>query len=63
MFEKPAATDQLGEFFRPSDNPLMNILMRTAAEEIDGINELIELQARQTGRPIVVLPSQPDTIH
>ena len=63
MIDNNRPDDRLGGFFRPTDNPLMNILMRTAAEEIDGVNELLELQARQTGRPIVVLPANPDTIH
>lgn len=63
MLIKTRSADDLGGFVDHTDNPLMNVLMRTAAEDLDGVNELLELQARQIGRPIVVLPSNPDTTH
>lgn len=56
--------DRVDPRFARQDKALVNILMRTAAEQLDGINELLELQARRIGgRPVVVLPRHPYTIH
>ena len=44
-------------------HPLANILRRTDPAQLDEIRELLDLQARRTGRPIVVLPRNPETIH
>jgi hypothetical protein len=64
MIRKTNLDDRVDPRFARQDKALVNILMRTSAEQLDGINELLELQARQIGgRPVVVLPRHPDAIH
>ena len=64
MIRRTDHDDRVDPRFARQDKALVNILMRTGVDELDGVNELLELQARQIGgRPVVVLPRHPDTIH
>jgi len=63
MTRKAEADDGVGAGFGLPFQPLMNILRRTEPEQLDEIRELLDLQARKIGRPIVVLPRNPDTVH
>lgn len=64
MLRKPAPKDSADLGLESVEHPMMNILLRTAVEELDGVNELLEIQARRNGgRPYIVLPRNPDTIH
>lgn len=63
MMTKNEFDEVAGAIFDMPYHPLANILRRTAPEQLDEIKELLDLQARKTGRPIVVLPRNPDTIH
>ena len=64
MTRKPALEDRVTMGVEHMEHPMMNILLRTAVEELDGVNELLEIQARRNGgRPYIVLPRNPETIH
>jgi len=52
-----------GNEFAVPFHPLAVILRRTEPEQLDEIKELLDLQAGRNGRPIVVLPRNPDTTH
>ncbi len=63
MMTKTEFDDVAGAEFELPFHPLANILRRTDPAQLDEIRELLDLQARKTGRAIVVLPRNPDTIH
>ena len=55
--------DVLEALLAAEEQPVVDLLCTEGDESLEALCELLELQSRRTGRPVVILPSHDDTRH
>jgi hypothetical protein len=55
--------DVLEVLLAAEEQPIMDLLGTEGDESLEALCELLDLQSRRTGRPIVIIPSNGDIRH